>query len=156
MILPKSNRLTPEQAAELAAIAGEFGCRVQPIVGEVRTIYAIVGDERHELMINRLEGLPFVDRVDTITFSARGVAEQFILDLAAHGLACTCLELQVSTENGDEAVRRWRHAGVLSAVDVVDRIRWQLEGWLQLHHIDGTDRVPLHRLSLCAPPLCTD
>jgi len=66
MILPKANRLTPEQAAELSAIAGEFGCRIQPIVGDVRTIYAIVGDERHELMINRLEGLPFVDRVDTI------------------------------------------------------------------------------------------
>ncbi|HVU16739.1 MAG TPA: 3-deoxy-D-arabino-heptulosonate 7-phosphate synthase [Candidatus Didemnitutus sp.] len=66
MILPKANRLTPEQADELAAIAAEFGCRIQPIVGAVRTIYAIVGDERHELMINRLEGLPFVDRVDTI------------------------------------------------------------------------------------------
>jgi 3-deoxy-7-phosphoheptulonate synthase len=66
MILPKTNRLTPDQAAELTIIAAEFGCRIQPIVGAVRTIYAIVGDERHELMINRLEGLPFVDRVDTI------------------------------------------------------------------------------------------
>lgn len=66
MILPKPNRLSPEQADEVAAIATEFGCKIQPIVGAVRTIYAIVGDERHELMINRLEGLPFVDRVDTI------------------------------------------------------------------------------------------
>lgn len=66
MILPKNNRLSPEEVAELTAIVTEFGCRIQPIVGAVRTIYAIVGDERHELMINRLEGLPFVDRVDTI------------------------------------------------------------------------------------------
>ena len=66
MILPKNNRLTPEEVAEITAIVTEFGCRIQPIVGAVRTIYAIVGDERHELMINRLEGLPFVDRVDTI------------------------------------------------------------------------------------------
>jgi hypothetical protein len=58
MILPKSNRLTPEQVAEVTAIVAEFGCRIQPIVGAVRTIYAIVGDERDELMINRLEGLP--------------------------------------------------------------------------------------------------
>jgi protein ImuB len=43
----------------------------------------------------------------------------------------------VLTENGEEAVRRWRHAGVLSTVDVVDRIRWQLEGWLH-----GGDRRP--------------
>src|SRR6266542_1174265 len=80
---------------------------------------------------------PPVDRVDTVAFSARSVAEQFIGDLANHGLACTCLELQVLTENGEEAVRRWRHAGVLSTVDVVDRIRWQLEGWLH-----GGERRP--------------
>jgi protein ImuB len=73
---------------------------------------------------------PPVDRVDTVAFSARGVAEQFVADLGAHGLACTCLELQALSENGEETVRRWRHAGVLSSLDVLDRIRWQLEGWL--------------------------
>jgi protein ImuB len=73
---------------------------------------------------------PPVDRVDTVAFSARGIAEQFVIDLAAHGLACTCLELQALSENGEETVRRWRHAGVLSTVDVLDRVRWQLEGWL--------------------------
>lgn len=73
---------------------------------------------------------PPVDRVDTVAFSARGMAEQFVADLAAHSLACTCLELEARSENGEETVRRWRHAGVLSTVDVVDRIRWQLEGWL--------------------------
>ena len=66
MILPKSNRLTPEQLAEITAIVGEFGCKIQPIIGAVRTIYAIVGDEREELMINRLEGLAYVDRIDRI------------------------------------------------------------------------------------------
>jgi 3-deoxy-7-phosphoheptulonate synthase len=66
MILPKSNRLTTEQLAEVTAIVTEFGCKIQPIVGAVRTIYAIVGDERDELMINRLEGLAYVDRIDRI------------------------------------------------------------------------------------------
>ena len=66
MILPKNNRLSPEEIIEITAIVGEFGCRIQPIIGAVRTIYAIVGDERHDLMINRLEGLTYVDRVDTI------------------------------------------------------------------------------------------
>ena len=66
MILPKSNRLLPEQLAQVTAIVGEFGCKIQPIVGAVRTIYAIVGDERDELMINRLEGLPYVERIDRI------------------------------------------------------------------------------------------
>src|SRR5579885_2897610 len=66
MILPKANRLTPEQLAEVTRIVAEFGCKLQPIIGAVRTIYAILGDERDELMLNRLEGLPFVERVDRI------------------------------------------------------------------------------------------
>jgi 3-deoxy-7-phosphoheptulonate synthase len=66
MILPKATRLTPEQLNEVTAIVTEFGCKIQPIVGAVRSIYAIVGDERDELMINRLEGLDYVDRIDRI------------------------------------------------------------------------------------------
>ncbi len=66
MILPKSPRLTPEQLAEVTAIVAEFGCQIQPIVGAVRTIYAIVGDERDELMINRVEGLSYIERIDRI------------------------------------------------------------------------------------------
>jgi 3-deoxy-7-phosphoheptulonate synthase len=66
MILPKSTRLTPKQLAEVTAIVTEFGCKIQPIVGAVRSIYAIVGDERDELMINRLEGLDYIDRIDRI------------------------------------------------------------------------------------------
>jgi 3-deoxy-7-phosphoheptulonate synthase len=66
MILPKANRLTPEQLTEVTDLVAEFNCKIQPIVGTVRTIYAIVGDEREELMINRLEGLPYIDRIDRI------------------------------------------------------------------------------------------
>lgn len=66
MILPKSHRLSPAQVDELTSIVAEFGCRLQPIIGAVRTIYAILGDERDELMINRIEGLDYVDRVDRI------------------------------------------------------------------------------------------
>jgi len=73
---------------------------------------------------------PPLDRVDTIAFTARGAVERFIADLADHGLACTCFELVAQTDRGEETVRRWRHAGVLTAVEVTDRIRWQLEGWL--------------------------
>jgi protein ImuB len=72
---------------------------------------------------------PALDRVDTIAFSSRELVERFVGDLGAHGLACTCFELQASTEGGEETVRRWRHAGVLTSVDVLDRIRWQLSGW---------------------------
>ncbi len=66
MILPKNHRFTPEQLAQVTEIVEEFGCSIQPIIGALRTIYAIVGDERDELMINRLEGLGYVERIDRI------------------------------------------------------------------------------------------
>jgi len=85
MILPKSTRLTPEQVAEVTAIVGEFGCSIQPIIGAVRTIYAIVGDERDELMINRLEGLPYVDRIDRIQSPFKLMDRRS--DLSSHRIA---------------------------------------------------------------------
>jgi 3-deoxy-7-phosphoheptulonate synthase len=66
MILPKVNRLPPEQVREITEIVEASGCHIQPIVGDVRTIYAIVGDKRDELMMNRLEGLPYIERIDRI------------------------------------------------------------------------------------------
>lgn len=66
MIIPKPSKLTPGQLAEVEAIVAEFGCRIQPITGAERSIYAILGDERHETMINRILGLDYVDRVDRI------------------------------------------------------------------------------------------
>ena len=73
---------------------------------------------------------PPVDRVDTVAFSVRELSERFVADLAAYGLAVTCLEVTAVTENGEESVRRWRHTGVLGSTEVLDRVRWQLEGWL--------------------------
>ena len=82
MILPKATRLTPEQLTEVTGIVTEFGCKIQQIVGAVRTIYAIVGDEREELMINRLEGLDYVDRIDRIQSPFKLMDKRS--DLASH------------------------------------------------------------------------
>ncbi|HKI97386.1 MAG TPA: 3-deoxy-D-arabino-heptulosonate 7-phosphate synthase [bacterium] len=66
MIIPKERHLTPEQEAELSAVTGEFGITLQKIAGETRSVYAMVGDERDELLVKRVEGLDYIDRVDTI------------------------------------------------------------------------------------------
>lgn len=66
MIIPRDPHFTAEQLAEVQAIVNEFNCTITPIPGQTRSVYAIKGDERHELMINRLEGLPYVSKVETI------------------------------------------------------------------------------------------
>lgn len=86
---------------------------------------------------------PALERIDVVAFSARATVEQFITGLLSHGLACTCLEVIAQSENGEETVRRWRQSGVLTAVDVLDRIRWQLEGWQPSSGVTMVRLVPV-------------
>jgi len=73
---------------------------------------------------------PPAERVDTVAFVARTLAEEFAERLAVHGLACTRLVIEAVTANGEELSRTWRHDGVLTVADIADRVRWQLDGWL--------------------------
>ncbi len=66
MIIPLHPRLSDVEERELVEIAAEFGVRVQPIHGTERSIYALLGDETSTELINRIEGLAYVDRVDRI------------------------------------------------------------------------------------------
>jgi len=66
MIIPKVNKLTDQQTTELTSVVEVYGCRIQEIKGEERSIYAIIGDERNDDMVTQIEGLHFVDRVDRI------------------------------------------------------------------------------------------
>ncbi|MGA1205639.1 MAG: 3-deoxy-D-arabino-heptulosonate 7-phosphate synthase [Opitutales bacterium] len=64
MIISKAPTLTDKQLAEVESVVGDFGCKIQVIYGAHRNIYAIIGDERSETMVNRLLGLDYIERVD--------------------------------------------------------------------------------------------
>ena len=66
MIIPKEPKLTNEQYEEIVSIVEEYGCRIQPIEGHHRTIYAVLGEERETIMVNRILGLDYVDRFDAV------------------------------------------------------------------------------------------
>src|SRR3954463_15890915 len=66
MIIPLHARLTEVELRELEEITSEFGVRIQPIHGHERSIYAILGDETSQDLINRIEGLAYIERVDRI------------------------------------------------------------------------------------------
>ncbi|MGH3742395.1 MAG: DNA polymerase Y family protein, partial [Micromonosporaceae bacterium] len=73
---------------------------------------------------------PPAERVEAAAFAAHALAESLHQRLADNGLACSQLLIEACTENGEELARQWRHDGVLSASDIADRVRWQLDGWL--------------------------
>src|SRR5690625_7529021 len=73
--------------------------------------------------------------------------------LLDRGLVCTRLRLVARTEGGEEMERTWRHDGALSVADVVDRIRWQCDGWITRSRLGGPatgaiTRIGLHPLQL--------
>ena len=62
-------------------------------------------------------------------FAAKGLAEQMLAGLAARGLSCVRVRVEVTGAEGQESARLWRHDGLLSALAVAQRVRWQLDGW---------------------------
>ncbi|TAK70266.1 MAG: DNA polymerase Y family protein [Actinomycetota bacterium] len=91
-----------------------------PIVGRAIPIDLAVGAEFD----------PPADQVEPAAFAARAVAGQLQDRLAAHGLACTRLLIEIVTTAAEHHARHWRGDGALTATAIADRIRWQLDGWL--------------------------
>ena len=73
---------------------------------------------------------PPVERVDRATFVARGLAEQLHEGLEAEGLSCTRVCIAAETDTGECNDRVWRAEGALGVGAITDRVRWQLDGWL--------------------------
>jgi protein ImuB len=71
---------------------------------------------------------PALDRVDQVTFGVRASADDFVQRLVTRKLVCTSLRVEIETELGDYSERSWLHPRSFSASDVVDRVRWQLQG----------------------------
>ena len=69
---------------------------------------------------------PPVRLAEPVVFAAKALAERMHNGLAASGLACVRVQVQVVCGNGQEITRLWRHDGLLSALAVAERVRWQL------------------------------
>ena len=76
----------------------------------------------------RLEFEPPLDRIDQVTFAVIASADQFIAGLTRARLVCTGIRIEVRTESGEISERSWLHPRWFTAADVVDRVRWQLQG----------------------------
>ncbi|WP_166872130.1 DNA polymerase Y family protein [Salinibacterium sp. ZJ450] len=71
---------------------------------------------------------PPLDRIDQAAFAFKEAAERFIDQLTAAKLVCTALRIEVDADNGEISERSWLHPRSFTAAEVVDRLRWQLQG----------------------------
>jgi protein ImuB len=75
----------------------------------------------------RVDFEPPLDRVDQIAFGVKQRAEALIDSMLQAKLACTELRVSITTET-ESTERTWLHPRWFTATDVLDRVRWQLQG----------------------------
>jgi protein ImuB len=73
---------------------------------------------------------PACDLVEPLAFVAKSLAGELRDTLAARGLACTRILIEVQTEHGEQRSRLWRYDDTFTVAAIAQRVRWQLTGWL--------------------------
>jgi protein ImuB len=100
-------------------------------------LHALASGQDSRLVIQRIppeeldstiEFEPALDRIDQVTFGVRATADNFIEALTEAQLVCTGLRIEIDSESGEVSERSWLHPRSFTAADVVDRVRWQLQG----------------------------
>lgn len=106
---------------------GAQGARLHALAGglDSRPVLARVPPDDLECS---LDFEPAVDRIDQVAFGVRGLADRFIAGLTAARLVCTAVQVELGAERGELSTRTWLHPRSFTASEVVDRVRWQLQG----------------------------
>lgn len=98
---------------------------------------------------------PPIDRVDAAAFAGRSLASTLHQTLMAAGVGCTRLAIHAVTANSEELCRVWRCAEPLTEDATADRVRWQLDGWLNKRTAEDRPTAPVTLLRLEAIEVVT-
>ena len=126
-------------AQDVASRFGAEGAAAQRVARGLEARPLAVGPPRAGLSVADEFDPPAV-QAEPVVFAAKGLAERMLAGLAARGLSCVRVRVEVTGEDGTQGARLWRHDGLLSALAVAQRVRWQLDGWRSGH--EGTAARP--------------
>lgn len=73
-----------------------------------------------------------VAQAAAVVFVAKQLADELAQALSADGRVCTRLVVQLETEHGERSERSWFRSAGLNAAAMVERVRWQLDAWINL------------------------
>ena len=71
-------------------------------------------------------------QTDAVVFVAKQLADDLAGQLAADGRVCTRLVVRLETQHGERSERSWYRSAGMSASAMVERVRWQLDAWVNL------------------------
>ena len=73
-----------------------------------------------------------MQHLDAVVFAGRHLAEQLAAVLAEAGRVCTQFVAVAETDHGETSERLWSLSTGFTAAAMVERLRWQLDGWARL------------------------
>ena len=71
-------------------------------------------------------------QTSAVVFVAKQLADELGETLATQGRVCTRLVVVLETEHGERSERSWYRSAGLTAAAMVERVRWQLDAWVDL------------------------
>lgn len=144
-------RETGDASVELVELLGRLGLRTLGALaeldhGDVVARFGVDGARAHRLASGEDERPPDavdpppewsaehvfpepVEQLETVVFVAKRLADDLVGRLSSEGRVCIRMVVVVETEHGERSERVWYRDAGLPAAAMVERVRWQLEGW---------------------------
>lgn len=114
-------------ATDVRTRFGEHGARLHALAGGSDSLPVTPRTPPPELDVV-LDFEPALERVDQVAFAVRTSAEAFVERLMASRLVATAIRVELHSDAGEHQERVWQHPRSFAPADVVDRVRWQLQG----------------------------
>lgn len=114
-------------------VAGRFGPpgeHAHRLAGADDERPALASEPPAERRVERVLDDP-VGQLEPLIFIGKQLADTLVADLTGSGLVSTRIVVTAETEFGERSERVWYRASGLSAAAIVERVRWQLEGWVR-------------------------
>ncbi len=132
-------------ARDVASRFGAEGSAAQRIARGAEARRPAAGTVQADLSVTSEFDPPAL--AEPVVFAAKNLADQLLAGLAARGLSCVRIRVELTAGAGQTEARLWRHDGLLSALAIAQRVRWQLDGW------QSAPRTPAPPPPACRPRL---
>lgn len=106
---------------------GELGARAHALAGGATGGTVAPRAPKKDLDV-AVDFEPPLASLDQVAFAFRTAADRFIAQLNRAAQVCTAVRVTVTSESGEVSEREWLHPRWFTPADVVDRVRWQLQG----------------------------
>jgi protein ImuB len=127
-------------ARDVASRFGAEGSAAQRIARGAEARRPAAGTVQADLSVTSEFDPPAL--AEPVVFAAKNLADQLLAGLAARGLSCVRIRVELTAGAGRTEARLWRHDGLLSALAIAQRVRWQLDGWQSAPRTPADPRTP--------------